>query len=202
MAIQFPNNPNILDTVVQAGITYQWNGASWEVIPEPISYDDISGDSITLGDSTISHVNNEGLHIDSDGLYISGSIFNNLSHNGNIIPNELTNLPDVVEYLAFNQSIMNNETESVLSFGEGISGLNHSLEYRLHVASRSGGIASSPDSDNIYDPNTTANIQANPLNGYSFDRWESDADIADATSANTTINMTEDKYVVAYFKKD
>ena len=48
MAIQFPNNPSVGDTVNQACISYQWNGASWEVVPEVLEFSDITNTPTTL----------------------------------------------------------------------------------------------------------------------------------------------------------
>ena len=48
MAIQFPNNPSVGDTITQAGINYLWNGVSWEVVPEIIEFSDIANIPTTL----------------------------------------------------------------------------------------------------------------------------------------------------------
>lgn len=201
MAIQFPSNPNLLDTVTQAGITYQWNGASWEVVPEAISYNDIADGVITLGDSTIQSIANQGITIESDGLYISGSKLNSLEHAGSIIPTHLDDITDIVEYLAFNQSLMSDINENVESFDEGIRGVSLSTQHSIYVSSRTGGVASCTNGS-TFGENDTALIEATALNGYVFDRWESDSDIADDSLASTSVTMTSDKFIVAYFKKN
>ena len=58
----------------------------------------------------------------------------------------------------------------------------------------------SPDvGQHIYDEGTAVNIQATPNAGSKFDHW--DGDVADPTSASTTVTMDGVKTVTAYFVK-
>jgi hypothetical protein len=42
MAIQFPSNPSLNDTVSQAGRNYVWNGTSWDAVPNAVSFNDLA----------------------------------------------------------------------------------------------------------------------------------------------------------------
>lgn len=76
MAIQFPSNPQINDTTVQAGITYLWNGASWEVVPEPITFSDVGGDTVFL-EHGAEIINDpvSGLVLDGPDVIVTGDFY-------------------------------------------------------------------------------------------------------------------------------
>ncbi|MDZ7345215.1 MAG: InlB B-repeat-containing protein, partial [candidate division KSB1 bacterium] len=73
----------------------------------------------------------------------------------------------------------------------------YTLTIQTDPAGGVGGTTSPPPGSIEYDANTLVTLQAFPSNGYRFDRWQ--GDVASTTSPTTTILMTGNKTVIAFF---
>ena len=75
------------------------------------------------------------------------------------------------------------------------SGTNHTLT--LSTDPVDGGTTNPSAGDHTYNENTNVNITATPATGYVFDSWT--GNVANTTSASTTITMNSDQTVTAHF---
>jgi hypothetical protein len=216
MAIEFPDDPTAGQLIEQAGITYRWNGISWDAVPDPMDYKDIVGSQINLdsGAEIIDH-NESGLIIKGDpSVTISGAlkvdgvdIFDSINdpkfyHDSGLFPDDIGTLSEAVEY----SFTTNHLTEDILNFfGEGISGSAQSNKFQLTVTARRGGSAAVTNEQGIYihESGSDVEIKAIPMNGYEFDHWSGShvEDIAETGNATTLVTIDKHQYVTAYFKK-
>lgn len=224
MAISFPNNPNINDTIIQAGITYLWNGVSWEVVPDAISFNDVGGNKISFdngGEITSDPVS--GIVLDGPNTVVSGTFSVNgedvtssivgataFDHDETLFPASIQQKDEALEFIYSDLKL--DEDELITHLSDGLAGTTFRDEVSITVTARTGGTASCTEVDAGGDPvrifdktaGISAGITATNLAGYSFDHWSGSypSDIADPTVSTTTVLMNKDQYVTAYFKKN
>jgi uncharacterized repeat protein (TIGR01451 family)/uncharacterized repeat protein (TIGR02543 family) len=87
-----------------------------------------------------------------------------------------------------------NDDETVTANFERIQ---HTLT--MAVSPSGGGTTTPPVGDHDYDAGTVVNITAAPAAGYEFVDWT--GDVANPTSASTTVTMDDDKTVTANFER-
>jgi len=170
--------------------------------------------SSSISDSSISGIMilGPGLAVEGDlmvkGITLDNYILNEISqssqsdtafiHDGSLYPDYITTKDEALEYALHSSQLLDDRFLDY--FNDGISGNNFTYNFKLTVTSRKGGFASITDSSNIYLSGDTANITANPIPGYSFENWSGE-NVFDTNSITTTVLMTGDNYVTAYFKK-
>ena len=112
MALNFPNNPSNNDTYTSNGITWQFDGTAWNVIPSAsLDYPNTFGSVAIQGGGSLSS------NISSDTLNITPG--NNISISANDATNTLTISSNVSDIFSFNIAA-DDSTQQVISSGETV----------------------------------------------------------------------------------
>lgn len=116
MAIQFPSNPSLNDTVSQAGRNYIWNGTSWDAVPDTISFNDLAAIPDTLIGHGISNTDVNGYLSVQGQSYFNGDVRlnNDLYVTGDAYFN-----PDTI-YIG-GSSISDDPTSGIMIGGAGLA---------------------------------------------------------------------------------
>lgn len=173
----------------------------------------VSPDSLYIGDSHLLDDPISGLVVSGKGLVVSGgqitvdnkslsSTISEFTHDASLFPSDIQEITQALEFSHSDNAI--DEFSATGHFISGLFGESFADEVKLTITARTGGSASTINQGHIYLKGDSADIGANPLPGYSFDTWSGSntTDIADSTSATTTVLMNKDQYVTAYFKKN
>lgn len=77
------------------------------------------------------------------------------------------------------------------------------VQYSLNIIGPVRGSVTTPGEGRfIYEEGTLVNLVAEPASGYEFANWTGDVDtVANVNAASTTITMTSDYYICAYFRE-
>lgn len=120
--------------------------------------------------------------------------------NSGLFPSWVTSQQDAVDYVMFSLGQLADHGPD--DFDAGLGGHGYTNVHTLNITAGTGGFASidgEPRPWNNYDQGQVVAITATPLANYAFLEWN--GEVANSTSAQTTVTMSKDQSVMATFLK-